>query len=143
MQTFLPYSDFRKSLETLDNRRLGKQRVEGYQILRGMFDLSQGWLHHPAVKMWRGHAPSLVDYTLTACEVWCERGFSDTTADKVYELDAEFLSYEPHDCVPPSWTTDPRVLDSHKAMLFHKDPIHYKQFAEYGAKIKEYYWPVN
>ncbi len=33
MQTFLPYSDFRKSLESLDNKRLGKQRVEAYQII--------------------------------------------------------------------------------------------------------------
>ena len=33
MQTFLPYTDFRKSLESLDNKRLGKQRVEAYQII--------------------------------------------------------------------------------------------------------------
>ena len=33
MQIFLPYADFRKSLRVLDNKRLGKQRVETYQII--------------------------------------------------------------------------------------------------------------
>ena len=33
MQTFLPYSDFRDSFSVLDNKRLGKQRVEAYQII--------------------------------------------------------------------------------------------------------------
>jgi hypothetical protein len=33
MQTFLPYPDFRESLQVLDNKRLGKQRVEAYQII--------------------------------------------------------------------------------------------------------------
>lgn len=32
MQTFLPYPDFKKSASCLDNKRLGKQRVEAWQI---------------------------------------------------------------------------------------------------------------
>jgi uncharacterized protein (DUF2132 family) len=32
MQTFMPYPSFRKSLDCLDNKRLGKQRVEAKQI---------------------------------------------------------------------------------------------------------------
>lgn len=34
MQTFLPYADFAKSAASLDMMRLGKQRVETYQILQ-------------------------------------------------------------------------------------------------------------
>jgi hypothetical protein len=34
MQTFLPYPDFRESARVLDNKRLGKQRVECLQILQ-------------------------------------------------------------------------------------------------------------
>ena len=34
MQTFLPYPDFKQSAACLDYRRLGKQRVEGVQILK-------------------------------------------------------------------------------------------------------------
>jgi len=33
MQTFLPYPDLRDSVACLDNKRLGKQRVEAMQIL--------------------------------------------------------------------------------------------------------------
>lgn len=33
MQTFLPYPDFEQSAKCLDNRRLGKQRVEVLQLL--------------------------------------------------------------------------------------------------------------
>lgn len=32
MNTFLPYADFQKSAQCLDNKRLGKQRVEAWQI---------------------------------------------------------------------------------------------------------------
>ena len=34
MQTFLPYSDYEASAQTLDNKRLNKQILEGYQILK-------------------------------------------------------------------------------------------------------------
>ena len=33
MQTFLPYPSFEETASILDYRRLGKQRVEGFQIL--------------------------------------------------------------------------------------------------------------
>ena len=55
MQTFMPYEDFRKTFECLDYRRLGKQRIEAFQILRCLEGLTSGWKNHPAVKMWRGH----------------------------------------------------------------------------------------
>jgi hypothetical protein len=32
MNTFLPYEDFKKTAECLDNKRLGKQRVEAWTI---------------------------------------------------------------------------------------------------------------
>ena len=35
MQTFLPFPKFSASAAMLDNRRLNKQIVEGYQILTG------------------------------------------------------------------------------------------------------------
>jgi len=36
MQTFLPYPDFERSARALDLKRLGKQRVECIQVLRGL-----------------------------------------------------------------------------------------------------------
>jgi hypothetical protein len=70
MQIFLPYPDFKKSLQTLDYRRLGKQRVEAYQIIRILNAASiskvyrGGHRNHPAVKMWRGH--------INALKLYCE-----------------------------------------------------------------------
>ena len=54
MQTFLPYKTFKQSAQVLDNKRLGKQRVEAYQILRALCGESKGWVHQPATVMWRG-----------------------------------------------------------------------------------------
>lgn len=36
MQTFMPYNSFEESAHALDQRRLGKQRVENYQILQAL-----------------------------------------------------------------------------------------------------------
>ena len=42
VQTFLPYPDFERTAEVLDDRRLGKQRVEVLQILNAMHWTSGG-----------------------------------------------------------------------------------------------------
>jgi len=34
MQTFLPYKDYNQCAEILDNKRLNKQILESYQILK-------------------------------------------------------------------------------------------------------------
>lgn len=39
MQTFLPYKSFEQSAACLDNKRLGKQRVEVLQILKALPDV--------------------------------------------------------------------------------------------------------
>src|SRR5690606_11138493 len=52
MQTFLPYEDFAATAQVLDQRRLGKQRVEALQVLRGLTRPGYGWRHRPAVSMW-------------------------------------------------------------------------------------------
>ena len=140
MQTFVPFESFRANAEVLDQRRLGKQRVECYQILRALTGQSRGWVNHPAVKMWRGFEPGLVDYTLTMCEEWANRGYTDNIADKIYDEFTELV--EPDSgIVQPAWLKDERVLYSHRAMLFHKDPTYYSLFKNY-SDITEYYWPV-
>jgi len=70
VQTFLPYDDFVASAAVLDDRRLGQQRVETYQILRALTWTSYGWKNHPAVTMWRGFTPALVRYGLDVCDAW-------------------------------------------------------------------------
>ena len=93
MQTFLPYPDFRSSGLALDRRRLGKQRVEALQVLRGLVVPGYGWRHHPAVRMWTGYEEALVRYGLEICRVWREQGHQDSCAAT---LIADFLAFRPH-----------------------------------------------
>ena len=67
MQTFLPVADFKASAKILDYKRLGKQRVEGMQLLNAMqpdYD-KKGWLNHPATVMWTGYENALKEYVNT------------------------------------------------------------------------------
>lgn len=86
MQTFLPFPSLLASAVTLDDRRLGKQRVEAFQILRALVFPTYGWKHHPAVAMWRGFTPALVGYGLTICREWERRGYADAVAGALLEF---------------------------------------------------------
>jgi len=73
MQTFMPYPDFIRVAQVLDDKRLGKQRVEARQIL----DMSPAsrWRHHPAVRMWQGYDEALKLYINCMVKEWIQRGF--------------------------------------------------------------------
>ena len=65
MQTFLPYSSFTESAKILDWRRLGKQRVEGMQIINAISGVPRkdgkpykGWTNHPCSVMWKPYLPA-------------------------------------------------------------------------------------
>ena len=150
MQTFLPYPDFRRSAEVLDARRLGKQRVEGLQVMRGLTVPTYGWRHHPAVKMWRGHVEALGRYTLTTCEVWVAAGRADTVAGTVaLEFDALGIG-EVRDqaelaaagALPP-WLGDEAFHRSHRSALLRKDPDHYGQIFGDVPDDLPYVWPAS
>ena len=64
MQTFLPYPNFKRTAKVLDYRRLGKQRVEGMQIINAIENPDpQGWKNHPIVIMWTPYVTALKHYT--------------------------------------------------------------------------------
>lgn len=136
MQTFLPYADFAMSARSLDNRRLGKQRVETLQILNALTNPSYGWQNHPAVKMWRGHAPLLCIYGLAICEEWKRRGFNDTCAEKIAAFStSELLTSK------PAWLGNAEFHASHRSNLLRKEPEHYKQFHWVDGPDLPYVWP--
>lgn len=137
MQTFLPYDDFARSASALDNRRLGKQRVEAFQILNTLCGFSSGWRNHPAVKMWRGHEFSLYEYAQTTCAEWIRRGFNDTVSDKLRALPL------PDDISTPVWLGDEAVHASHRANLMRKAPEWYGQFGWDEDPALPYVWPVK
>jgi hypothetical protein len=166
MQTFLPYGrDFAANAACLDDRRLGKQRVETYQILRTLWGVSDGWKNHPAVRMWEGWEDVLVIYGLHVCHAWQLRGYKDTVADKItqaagpyfdgkhrrfdVERDSVWLrrdanswwysTWQYQSYLPP-WIDDPRLAASHQANLYRKYPEYY---IGYFGQVEpmDYWWP--
>lgn len=134
MQTFLPYPSFTASAKALDNRRLGKQRVECLQILKALTDPDYGWKNHPAVKMWKGCEGSLVLYAQIVCMEWRRRGYKDTCLGKV----SQFV--RPHGSL--DWIT-PALCRSHQSNLLRKDPAYYGPLFPDVPDDLPYVWPTN
>ncbi|MFC9834071.1 MSMEG_6728 family protein [Rhodococcus sp. NPDC127530] len=128
MQTFVPDPGFARSAKLLDDRRLGKQRVETFQILRALVWPSYGWKRHPATAMWRGFTPALVSYGVAMCREWSARGHADALAPQLLEYTAGRTdSYEQlrdHGLLPP-WLGDDAVHTSHRRVLAEKAPDAY------------------
>ena len=137
MQTFLPYEDFVKSASVLDDKRLGKQRVEGMQILN-CIENQTGWKNHPIVKMWTGHEQWLVLYTVMICHEWKQRGFKDTVMEKVLNKYEHFALEKPK--WKPHWLGNEDLHSSHRANLLRKDQDWYKQFNWREKPDRPYYW---
>jgi len=77
LNTFLPYPDFIKSAQCLDYKRLGKQRVEAWQIYLALTKENYGWQNHPIVKQWRRYINYLRLYGIIVCLEWINRGYND------------------------------------------------------------------
>ncbi|MEV3967141.1 MSMEG_6728 family protein [Streptomyces sp. NPDC050698] len=151
MQTFLPYPDFRATALALDRRRLGKQRVEALQVLRGLVVPGYGWRRHPAVKMWLGYEEALVRYGLEICRVWREQGHQDTCAAT---LVADLAATRPHAPIRdqerlaaggelPPWLGDDSFHESHRSALVRKDPDTYADLFPDVPDDLPYVWPAS
>ena len=148
MQTFLPHPDFEQSARVLDQKRLGKQRVECLQVLRGLTVEGYGWRHHPAVKMWTGREEALGRYAFTCCEVWVEGGFGDTCAATIgAELARVGISTVRSQAALdragalPSWLGDEDFHRSHRSALVRKDPDFYGALFPDVPDDLPYVWP--
>lgn len=137
MQTFLPYQDFKLSAECLDNKRLGKQRVEVWQIYLALTQENYGWKNHPIVKMWKGYENSLIEYGLNICKEWIKRGFKDNMAEKFLTIKTDFVNKITK---YPLWLGKKEIHSSHRAALLFKNYEWYKQFNWKEEPKIEYYW---
>jgi hypothetical protein len=151
MQTFLPYPDFDASAAALDPRRLGKQRVETLQVLRGLTVAGYGWRHHPAVRMWTGYEEALVRYGLEMCGVWTAGGRADTCAaslmtDFAGQGDGSDIRTQQElreaGELPP-WLGDPAFHLSHRSALVRKDPEFYTPLFPDAPDDLPYVWPAS
>lgn len=148
MQTFLPYADFSMTASVLDQRRLGKQRVETMQLLNALLVPGKGWKNHPAAKMWEGHEMALLEYQTAVCDEWVyNRGFKDTCLDKSIDIVAlalpdQFLDYACGDpAVMPSWLGDDDFHQAHQSNLVRKAPEFYEPIFPDVPDTLEYIWP--
>jgi len=132
MQTFLPYPSMGKSVRSLDYRRLGKQRVEAFQILNALGGKSKGWTNHPATRMWRGYEAALGWYKDLCIEEWIRRGYKNTM--KMEESHGGL--------VMPEWLGREDIHASHRSNLLRKDPDFYGVLGWDEPHDLEYVWPV-
>ena len=148
LQTSLPYPDFGLSARVLDRQRLGKQRVEAYQILRTICGHTVGWRNHPAVKMWYNHSYALERYLAAMIDEWVHRGYENNISfgardmeDFQYDINSSGLFLL---AVDPPWLGDERVHRSHRQALLAKNPEHYRNcgWNEFLDPDWSYYWPI-
>jgi hypothetical protein len=135
MQTFLPHSDISIVANELDSKRLNKQILECFQILKVLSsgDPHAAWRNHPAVKMWRGYEGGLWDYTMSMVIEATLRGIkTDKNLDNLITL--RDIHSDSWGRGLPDWFDDDdtmlRVTTTHQANLYKKAPEMYPQYID-------------
>lgn len=162
VNTFITSSSLQECAENLDYKRLGKQRVEAYQLINVIEAMEQGktlkigWKNHPATKMWVGHLIPLKIYFNHMVREWVKRGYTNTMA--LYDVNEEEYKIIPskfngkkaiykgqfNEKTFPWWFTFEPLVMSHKASLYRKYPEYYEKFNDAKLKpylTKGYVWP--
>jgi hypothetical protein len=161
MQTFIQQTDsFERIALEIDNKRLHKQTLEGWQLLlvltkldpQNEFREPKGWVNHPVSNMWRGHETLLVSYLAATYFEWEKRGYKSTMLPKIYAtydtaVKRGIISGE---VTQPLWMADKnkfeQVASTHRVALLYKD---YQWYSQFGWKEDEgvrpayyqYLWP--
>jgi hypothetical protein len=134
MQTFMPFPNFYKSLNCLDYKRLGKQRIEAFMILKNITGHPNGWFRHPAVKMWQGYDNALKLYLNMSIKLWIKRGYKNTMLFQQPDYSSKIKL--------PIWFGDERFHKAHREALLFKDFDYYREFFPDDVPKIDYYWPV-
>jgi hypothetical protein len=135
MQTFLPYPNIEQSLKSLEFKRLGKQRVEAFQILNIILKRtnSDAWKNHPVIKMWKKHPNALKLYYNQSIKEWISRGYKNNM--KFEKIRGKTIF--------PDWWGNKKFHDSHKSNLLRKNSEYYSQFNWDISSEIPYFWPIK
>lgn len=125
MQVFIVGSPL-ETAKALSKRHLNNQINEAKIILAAL-NGAKAWKNHPAVLQYRGYEKWLGYYA--TCLALYARG--DDTMARVYSNLA--------DNVRPKWHSD-EYYDQMKRRLFEKDEEHYKQWANLGKSLDNWYY---
>lgn len=167
MNTFLPYSNFQKSAQCLDNKRLGKQRVEVWQIYNalkqgeytyfkqligdkiGVQEIKEitikrktSWYNHPAVQMWKGYEFYLLMYGQAICQAWKDKGFKDSLLVK-FNIECSNWIYAKKTQTKPYWLGNEKFHSAMRSNLLRKNKEWYSQFGWTEPDNLPYYWPTK
>ena len=137
MQTFLPVADFWGSATLLDRQRLGKQRVENYQIMQALTGLTVSQddqivpyeppasiAKHWVTALWRGHTAELLDY-------------QDACLAKTYSLANAVGALSARRGLP-AWFGDLEFHAQHRGRLVSKDPVIYRELFPGVEPLEDY-----
>ena len=117
--TFITSSDVALCARVLNNKSLGKQRVEAKQILDVVLGTTttKGWKSHPAALMWMGYGDALKLYINAMIDEWISRGYKNTMTK--YQVNNPIIW--------PWWFSWGDLHLSHKCSLLRKNPSHYEK----------------
>lgn len=145
VNTFVVADTPEECARLLDKLRLGKQRVEGMQIIDVLTSLENGikvknnaYVNHTATKMWSGYIPALKYYVNCMIREWIKRGCVNTMT--IYD-DEEVSD------VMPWWFKTKYLQMSHQMALLKKEYEYYESiftFTVYEMRdyfLRGYVWP--
>lgn len=141
--------------ETLDRKRLNKQKVEANQILKASLGLTKGWVNHPAVLMWKGYSNALKYYFNKITEACIHRGFKNNmplyefTEEQLNNIEYQTIQDYLQNGIPvlndldkiifPWWFQWKPLIYSHQASLLRKFPEYYTFiFDQDSIELEEY-----
>jgi Pyrimidine dimer DNA glycosylase len=152
MQTFI--TDYPENLwgaNNLDTKRLVKQLLEARQIMSALAGETQGWIFHPAVKMWRKKEQLLYFYAVAVAREMDRRDYKwELNFLKLCESYEKILECRPvfNETFTPIELKN--IIYTHRGRLYEKDPISYfKWFTYTDYKLYtccercNYYWPTH
>ena len=143
VNTFLPYPDFKRVALVLDTKRLMKQRVEAYQIIKAIecyklnrksksFCKKSAWINHPATKMWMKNLNALKLYFNVMIDEINRRGYKNSLPKYKIGKNVKmpfWLGYEP-------------IHLTHRASLLRKNYEHYSKYFKVPKRYMtfDYIW---
>lgn len=123
MQVFMPYTTIIQSVRCLDDKRLGKQRIEIKYMLEMMYGM---WPErkHPVVEMWEDYTIFLHTMYCQTVGEWEARGNKNTLPRQLEFIHGILI-------IPP-WLED--YTYQYKALLLYKYYDFYSK--EFGTNIE-------
>lgn len=149
MQVFIPCDTLIGNAIVLDRARLGKQRVECFQILNAIKQRQEndthdgarlrGWINHPCTIMWEKYPHFLLEYAITITIEWKDRGYNDNMLPRFEEIKKTL--HTDTDIIVPPWWGKKEVHISHQSRLLQKNFEHYSKFFDSSVPLTlDYVW---